>query len=293
MKQGFKITSVLTGVKLRKIVTLQVLALGMLFGANTIQAQGERVKRVKDTIKVEDNYQPFTFGLHLKNMHLWHGFTVTPGPMVATNLEYNTRDKKFTFGFWGGAGAASDVVNKTGQQVGANYKEFSIYTVYRFTDKFFIEAVTHNNYTGVEERGDVLHYWSYDKTQGYNFVDLNFGYQVSKNTSLYLATILGGGSGDYEVQADGSLRDSYTHYLEVKSKVWEKGGNSLSLFAGGAWSFVNDKTFYTEGKGNIINVGATLSKKVNIGSVVLPVDVTAMWNPEKEKTVLQVDIKLF
>ena len=245
MKQVFKITSVLTGVKLRKKLTLQVLALGMLLGANAIQAQGERVKRVNDTIKVEDNYQPFTFGLHLKNMHLWHGFVVTPGPMVATNLEYNTRDKKFTFGFWGGAGTASDVTNKTGQKVSADYKEFSIYTVYRFTDK------------------------------------------------LYLATILKGGSGDYEVQADGSLRDSYTHYLEVKSKVWEKGGNSLSLFAGGAWSFVNDKTFYTEGKGNIINVGATLSKKVNIGNVVLPVDVTAMWNPEKEKTVLQVDIKLF
>ena len=99
MKQVFKITSVLTGVKLRKKLTLQVLALGMLLGANAIQAQGERVKRVMDTIKVEDSYQPFTFGLHLKNMHLWHGFVVTPGPMVATNLEYNTRDKKFTFGF--------------------------------------------------------------------------------------------------------------------------------------------------------------------------------------------------
>ncbi|SEA14403.1 hypothetical protein SAMN05443667_102108 [Flavobacterium gillisiae] len=293
MKQGFKITSVLTGVKLRKKLTLQVLALGMLFGATAMQAQGERVKRDKDTVKAVDNYQPFTFGLHLKNMHLWHGFTVTPGPMAATNLEYNTRDKKFTFGFWGGTGAASDVTNKTGQQVGAHYKEFSIYTVYRFSNKFFMEAVTHNNYTGVEERGDVLHYWSYDKTQGYNFVDLNFGYQVSKNTLLYLATIVGGGSGDYEVQTDGSLRDSYTHYLEVKSKVWEKGDSHLSLFAGGAWSFVNDKTFYTEGKGNFINIGATLSKNVKLGSYVLPVDVTAMWNPEKQKTVLQVDFKVF
>ncbi|GIZ09330.1 hypothetical protein [Flavobacterium sp. UMI-01] len=274
--------------------TIQAIAVVLLLSATSIQAQKNKNEVFKDTEEVEDKYEPFSFGLRLKNMHLWHGFVVTPGPMVATNLEYNTRDKKFVFGFWGGAGAASDVTNKNGDQVGAHYKEFSIYTAYHFTDKFFIEAVTHNNYTGVEERGDKLHYWSYDKTQGYNFVDLNFGYQATKNTSLYLATILGGGSGDYEVQADGSLKDSYTHYLEVKSKVWQKkNGTNLSLFAGGAWSFITDKTFYTEGKGNFINVGAVLSKNVKLGNYVFPVDVTAMWNPEKEKTVLQVDVKLF
>ncbi|MCG9791740.1 hypothetical protein [Flavobacterium algicola] len=285
MKKVNSFTSFTNGAKLKKRLTLQVVALGMLFGANTIQAQ--------DKAMAEDDYEPFSFGLQLKNMHLWHGFVVTPGPMVATNLEYNTRDKKFTFGVWGGAGAASDVTNKAGDQVSAHYKEFSIYTAYRFSDKFFIEAVSHNNYTGVEERGDVLHYWSYDKRQGYNFVDLNFGYQLTKSTSLYFATILAGGSGDYEVQSDGSFKDSYTHYLEVKSKVWEKGNNRLSLFAGGAWSFITDKTFYTEGKGNLINVGATLTKKVALGSYVLPVDVTAMWNPEKQKTVLQVAAKIF
>ncbi|MFC6269686.1 hypothetical protein [Frigoriflavimonas asaccharolytica] len=274
--------------KFKKVVLKYSLIFLVIFSANSIEAQ----EKMSDSLT--DDYQAFTFGLHLKNMHTWHGFVVTPAPMLATNLEYSTRDKKFTVGVWGGAGfAGTDVTNKSGQQVSAPYKEFSLYTLYRFSDKFFVEAVSHNNYTGVEERGDVLHYWSYDKRQGYNFVDLNFGYQVSKNTSLYLATILGGGSGDYQVQSDGSLKDSYTHYLEVKSKVWEKGNSNLSLFVGGAYSFVTDKTFYTEGKGNIINVGAALSKKVKLGNYVLPVEVTAMWNPEKQKTVLQVDLAIF
>lgn len=273
---------------------LKVLTLGLFLSQSAIYAQKEKTEFSKNTTTIENDYKPFNIGLRLKNMHLWHGFVVTPAPMLATNLEFNSRDKKFTFGVWGGASFAStDVTNKNGDQVSAIYKEFSIYTSYRFSDKFFIEAVTHNNYTGVEERGDVLHYWSYDKTQGYNFVDLNFGYQVTQNTSLYLATILGGGSGDYEVQADGSFKDSYTHYLEVKSKVWEKDNNNLSLFVGGAWSFTTDKTFYTEGKGNVINVGATYSRKVKAGGFVLPVDVTAMWNPEKQKTVLQVDLTIF
>ena len=269
-------------------LTFNLLAMSvmMFFGTHTAFAQGD---------VMQDDYKAFTAGAHVKNMHLWHGFVVHPGAMLATNLEFNSRDKKITLGVWGGASFTTINVtnNDTGENVDAHYQEFSLYTKYRFSDKFFIEAVSHNNYTGVEERGDVLHYWSYDKTQGYNFVGVNFGYNMTPNTLLYFATIINGGSGDYEVQTDGSLENSWTHYFEVSSKVWEKGDSSLSLFAGGAWSFVTDKTFYTEGAGNIINVGATFSKKIAIGSFKLPVDVTAMWNPEKEKTVLQVDFTLF
>tara|TARA_R110000868_G_scaffold1389_1_gene10668 strand:- start:9399 stop:10322 length:924 start_codon:yes stop_codon:yes gene_type:complete len=267
----------------------------LLFSLNNLSAQDEKTELSEVDRSKKDDHKAFDAGVHLKNMHIWHGFVVHSGAVVATNLEYNSRNKKFTFGVWGGASLAStDVVNKdTGDNVSANYKEFTIYTVYRFSDKFFTEAVSHNNYTGVEERGDKLHYWSYDKTQGYNFVDLNFGYMVSDNTLLYLATILGGGSGDYEVQNDGSFKDSWTHYLEIKSKVWEKDDYKLSLFAGGAWSFTTDKTFYTESSGNLINVGASLSKNIHIGKYKMPVEVTAMWNPEKEITVLQLDLTIF
>ncbi|QXP52040.1 hypothetical protein [Cellulophaga sp. HaHa_2_1] len=269
------------------VLSIALFSILLFLGVNSSFAQ-------EDKLEV-DTYKAFNANAHIKNMHTWHGFVVHPGAVFATSLEYKTRDQKFTLGVWGGASLSNvDVVNKeTGDYVGANYQEFSIYTSYRFSDKFFIEAVSHNNYTGVEERGDKLEYWSYDKTQGYNFVDLNFGYNISDNTLLYFATILGGGSGDYEVQEDASLKNSWTHYFEVKSKVWEKDDYSLSLFAGGAWSFITDKTFYTEGTGNVINVGATLGKDINFGTYKMPVEVTAMWNPEKEKTVLQLDITLF
>ncbi|WBU89051.1 hypothetical protein [Cellulophaga omnivescoria] len=241
------------------------------------------------------NYKPFNVSAHVKNMHIWHGFVVHSGAVLATSLEFNSKNQKFTFGFWGGGSfATTDVTNKiTGDNVSAYYKELSIYTKYRFSDKFFIEAVTHNNYTGVEERGDKLSYWSYDKTQGYNFVDLNFGYNVTPNTLLYLATIINGGSGDYEVLNDGSLQESWTHYFEINSKIWQDKNSSLSVFAGGAWSFITDKTFYTESNGNIINVGAAYNKNIDISGYKLPVDVTLMWNPEAEKAVLQLDITLF
>jgi hypothetical protein len=267
----------------------------ILFNLKDLSAQNEKTELSDVDRSMKDDYKAFNAGVHLKNMHIWHGFVVHSGAVFATNLEYNSRNKKFTFGLWGGASfGSSDVFNKdTGDYVSANYKEFSIYTMYRFSDKFFAEAVSHNNYTGVEERGDKLRYWSYDKTQGYNFVDLNFGYMVSDNTLIYLATILAGGSGDYEVQADGSFTDSWTHYLEIKSKVWEKDDYKLSLFAGGAWSFTTDKTFYTESSGNLINVGISLNKNIHIAKYKMPVEVTAMWNPEKEITVLQLDLTIF
>lgn len=264
-----------------------IILLVMIMSFNSIEAQEMETEA--------DTYKAFNISAHVKNMHIWHGFVVHPGAVLATSLEYNSRNSKFTFGLWGGASFSNiDVYNEDkDESVSAYYKEVSLYAVYRFSDNFFVEAVSHNNYTGVEERGDDLNYWSYDKTQGYNFVDVSFGANVSKNTSLYLATILGGGSGDYEVQEDGDLKDSWTHYLELKSKVWEKNDYKLSLFVGGAWSFTTDKTFYTEGAGNIINVGASLNKKLNLGNINIPVEVTAMWNPEKQKTVIQLDITLF
>ena len=259
----------------------------LFFSVHTMSAQEKTAQK--------EDYNAFSVGVHLKNMHLWHGFVVTPGPMIATSLEYNSKDAKFTIGVWGGTsfGASTDVLHKdTGETIAAHYQEFSMYTKYRFSDTFFMEAVSHNNYTGVEERGDELHYWSYDKTQGYNFVDVGFGYDMTPNTLLYFATIINGGAGDYEMQTDGSLKNSWTHYFEVQHTIWEKVDTSFSLFAGGAWSFMTDKTFYTESAANMINVGATFKKDVKLGTYTVPIGVTAMWNPEKEKTVLQLDISL-
>ena len=275
-----------------------IFKIALFFSVNVITAQYEEVANdtlVSEEITTEKKYSPVSIGAHVKNMHTWHGFVVHPGAMIATNIEYNSKNEKFTFGFWGGASFSSvDVKNiNTGENESAYYKEVSIYTKYRFSDKFFIEAVTHNNFTGVEERGDELNYWSYDKTQGYNFVDLNFGYQVLPSTSLYFATIIGGGSGDYEVQDNGDLKNSWTHYFEVNSKVWKNENSSVSLFAGGAWSFLTTKTFYTEGTGNIINVGVTYNKQFEVLKHTLPVDVTLMWNPEQKRTVLQFDVTLF
>ena len=268
-----------------------VIAFLAILSFSTINAQDEKTERSNDEKSEMSDYNPFEFGAHLKNMHTWHGFVVQSGPMFATNLEYTTRNDKFTLGFWGGSSFASS---------GDPYKEFSIYAVYRFSDRFFTELVTHNNFTGVEERGEELHYWAYDKTTSYNFPDLNFGYNFDK-FSLYWGVILFGqsqdvqkdGNGNLVYDASGNLENSWTQYAEVKATLYEKDDVKLKGIIGGAWSLHTENTFYTEGKSNIINVSLALSKDVNIGNYKLPVEVTAMWNPEKQITVLQLDLTLF
>lgn len=271
-----------------------------------IEAQDEKMETRSPTTqeeeKMEDDYKAFDVGVHLKNMHLWHGFIVSETPIFATNMEYNSRDKKFTAGIWGAAGFNSiDVTNDNGTprdpnddfRVNANYKEVSIYAVYRFSESFFVEAVSHNNFTGVAERGEELNYWSFDRDQNHNFVDLNFGYKPNPKTLLYLATILGGGQKDFVRNSDGTIDNSWTNYLEIRQNLWQKKDYNLDMIVGGAWSFFTDKTFYTEGRGNVINAALALSKKLKIGNHTIPVEVMGMWNPEKKVTVIQLDITLF
>jgi hypothetical protein len=47
--------------------------------------KAEESRGVMDTIKVEDNYQPFTFGTSFEKHALVAWVCCTPGPMVATN----------------------------------------------------------------------------------------------------------------------------------------------------------------------------------------------------------------
>lgn len=64
----------------------------LFFSASSLLAQE------KDT-----TFNNFNLDLHLKNMHLWQGFVVTPGVMMATSMEYETDNNKFVAGLWGGS----------------------------------------------------------------------------------------------------------------------------------------------------------------------------------------------
>lgn len=233
------------------------------------QAQAQEEKSIADH---------FNINLDLKNMHLWHGSVVTSGAMMATSLEYSSLDQKFTLGLWGGASFDGD------------YKEFSYYSKYKFTPNFYAELVSHNNYSN-EENPDIF---SYDKYTSPNFVDIALGYTISKDVPLniYWATILFGQGGDYKTKDNGSITDSYSNYVELSYQIFNEKDTELKVFAGGAFSFTTDKTFYSD-KANLVNLGLSLNHNLSIFSTSFPVNGTAMWNPETKVGVLQLAITLF
>ncbi len=239
----------------------------LFFLTNTTFAQ--------DTESTTDN---FDINLNVKNMHLWHGSLVTPGIMMATSMEYKSDNEKFVLGLWGGASTDGE------------YKEFSYYTAYNFTNNFNVSLISHNNYSNAEE----VNIFSYDKYTSPNFIDVVFTYTVSEKVplTLYWSTILFGNGGDYETDDEGSATDSYSTYTEVRYQLFPNKKTNLTLFAGGAFSFITEKTFYSENT-NLTNLGLCLSREVDILSRKIPVAATAFWNPETKIGALQLDIKLF
>lgn len=248
--------------------TVKVMFLCLIFVSGTfVYAQDEA-----------ESYKPFDGHLSLKNMHMWRGFVVTPGAMTSGSLEYTSRDSKFTLGLWGGA------------SFDGSFKEYSYYAVYRFSDNFYTEIVSHNNYSNMEDPD----MFSYDKEVSPNFVDIALGYTISEQFPLkiFWATILAGQASDYEEDEDGNVTDSYSNYLELKYRVYNKDGYRLSAFAGGAFSFSTDKTFYSD-EANFVNIGLTLNKSIEVFSKEIPVEFNGIWNPESGKGVLEINVALF
>lgn len=252
-----------------------VYTMGIAETHNSVQASPDTTSSTKVKNFTGDN---FNIGVNLKNMHTWHGSVVTPGAMIATSLEYKTADDKFTAGLWGGASFNGD------------YKEFSYYTSYQFTNNFKTSLISHNNYSNSENPN----IFSYDKYTSPNFVDIVLEYTVSESFPLnvYWSTILFGNGGDFEEKIDGEVNNSYSTYVQLTYDLISEDRTKLSVFTGGAFSPTTEKTFYSE-SANIVNIGIQLDKKINIFNHDLPVSTTAFWNPETKIGVLQLDINLF
>lgn len=220
----------------------------------------------------------FNANLSLKNMHTWHGGVVTPGVMMASSIEFKTTDNKFIAGLWGGA------------SFDGSYKEFSYYATYKFVENFNLSLISHNNYSN-SANPDIF---SYDKHSSPNFVDIVLEYTVSDDVPLtaYWSTILFGNGGDYVINNNGKEEDSYSTYAELRYKFFAKENTNLSLFVGGAFSFVTEKTFYSQAA-NFTNLGIKLEQKVNLFSKQIPVTAMGFWNPESKIGVLELGISLF
>ena len=250
-----------------RLLLFGIMLIGTALTPNSVFAQ--------DDSSLADN---FDLGLNLQNMHTWHGFVVTPGFMLGSSIQYTSNNEKFVGGLWGGASS------------NGSYREFSYYMNYSVTNDFTVSLISHNNYSD-SENPDIF---SYDKYTSPNFVDIVFEYNLPDKVplTLYWSTILFGNGGDYEINNQGDVTDSYSNYAEIRYRFLTGKDVQFSVFAGSAFSFATEKTFYSN-KPSIVNTGLTLSYDVELLNQEFPVSATAFWNPESKIGVLQMAISLF
>lgn len=219
----------------------------------------------------------FAINVNVKNMHTWHGFVVTPGAMVAGSMDVGLFQEKFRLGVWGGSSFNGD------------YTELSYYLNYKLGPKSMISLISHNNYSGLENPN----IFSWNKYSSTNFFDIVVETSVSEQFPLhiYFSTILLGQGGDYEIDIEGRLKDSYSNYLELNYPVFDNEDLNLSLFAGGAFSLFTEKTFYSE-QPNLVSVGVQAQRILSIFNYSRTLKAKAFWNPESKKAVLELDLSV-
>ncbi|KXI28090.1 hypothetical protein [Paraglaciecola hydrolytica] len=216
----------------------------------------------------------------IKTNHLWHGFIVTPSIMTAGELTYITASGNTKFGLW--AGASFD----------GEYQEFTYFASHQFSEQLFVEIVNHGNHSSIDDV-DIFNYSS-DPTKTGNFTDIGLGYTFAGDMplSLYYSVIVQGVD-KFEDEYTGRRERAYTNYIEANLPVWQgKDGETVTVFVGGAFSPTGDKNFYDD-SANIVNLGFSYTKNLQILDYNLPVSATAMWNPALQNGALQVAFSFF
>lgn len=240
------------------------------------QVSDENIVQERNETEIEKDTKLFHFNLQIKNMHLWKGLHVTDAPMTAADINYTSKNGFLKAGLWGGRGFNGD------------YTEFDYYI--QFMHKGWSLAIWDiNNYSDYPD----AKIFDYDRSSTSHFIDVILGYQFQQiPLKVSWSTIVQGR--DTYTNDDGELKNAYSNYVEASYVVLDKNNWSLSLLAGGAFSFAStDAHFYGDDPG-LTNLGVIYNRDLNIfDKYTLPVSATASWNPVQDYGAIQVAFNLF
>ncbi|SMO83767.1 hypothetical protein [Gracilimonas mengyeensis] len=209
----------------------------------------------------------------LKNMHLWKGYKVSENAVATLNTSYTTESGFFTAGLW------------YGSSFDASFTEFDYYVAFNLTDDLNLSIWDINNFSDFPN----ANIFDYDKETTSHFVDATLAYQATDRLGLKWSTIILGR--DTYVD-DGEVKNAFSNYAEVNVGVVQEEAFSLNAFVGGGFSFLNEEHFYGSSP-NIVNVGISAIRPVELFGSAVPVSATAMWNPEQKYGAMQLSVGLF
>ena len=243
----------------------------LFFSKNAEAVQTEKI----DSLLKDVKYNPIHLNLQIKNMHLWRGYRVTSGAMSALDLNYQTENRFFKAGIWGGAG------------FDGKYREFDYYVGLKYA-KWSLDIWNINNFSDYPK----AKIFDYTKGNTSNFVDVTLNYQIGKKTPINVSwsTIVQGR--DLFLNNKNELKNAYSNFISIDYPLVYKESERLSFFTSYAFSFLQRVNFYGS-KPNFVEIGLNYNKNFRVFKYKIPIGAKAMFNPEQGYGGLQLSVQLF
>jgi len=221
---------------------------------------------------------PLSLSVQLKNANIWRGIESTSSSLISGNIKLSTNDNSLSIGVAGLTTFDSDS------------KEFNYYASYKKSG-FSIEIWDIFNYSEI----NYLNYntndaFNYNANESGRFIDLQLGYKFSDAFPLKLnwnTIIFGRDRGKINEKDDGN---KYSTFVGASYPVIQNSKVDLDLGAGGAFALRNasgsKENFYGKTYG-IVHINLTAHRDFIIGNYELPITFNAVWNPQNQKTYLE------
>jgi hypothetical protein len=246
---------------MKKTIVTGILAAFLISFAGT----SEIVAQKKDS--------PVFVDASVKNMHLWRGYKVSTSTLSTINAGYQSKNDRFKAGFWNGS------------SFDGSYTEFDYYLSYTFKSGLNLSIWDINNFSDFPN----ANIFDYNPATTSHFVDVSVSYPITPALSASVATIVLGRDTFFD---NGDLRNAYSTYLELNYRIFTQDDITVTGYAGGAFSPLNEAHFYGTQPG-IVNLGLTAGTVVPIFSGSFPISAQAMWNPQLNYGAMQLAIQLF
>jgi len=226
---------------------------------------------------------PLKLAIKAKNSNISKGGLVTDNFNVTGDLRFSTKDDAFTIGVFSGSSIARD------------YREFNYYA--SFSKNGFKLGI--DDIYNPEKNSAVYQKYNafnYNAKETGHFIDLSLEYQFAGPypVKLHWNTVVFGNDRD-KINKKGTEGNRYSSYISAYYPIVQGKKVNLTAGIGGAFALRSTKkikkNLYGETAG-IVNVELTASRVVEIFDHKLPISVSGIWNPQAQKTYMQIEFDL-
>lgn len=250
----------------------------------------------KAQVELKEKEIPVDVAIELKNAHIWRGLDVTHNFLIDGDARLTDKSKTFALGIWGATSFTKDF-REFDYYVGFYKKGFSVevWDVFNFSEQNAYNPITNPGGYNVDKAFD------YSAHGTGHFVDVRLAYQFPKSFPLKLgwSTIVYGRDRarftDITTNREYFSKSRYSTFVEASYPILKGNIVDVNVGIAGAFALKSAKIngekvkghFYGE-SGGIVDINLTVTKDLQLGkNYNLPISLMAVWNPEANKTYLQ------